>query len=593
MDQFTGTDWAGHWFEPPPIWGGADHGALTVSLLWPLHGDDAMLVGDAAPFAQPQTHAPPLPASEPAPTAPSPKPPPSLEEWNRHRFRIKRLYLDQDEPLRKVIVAMGEEFGFHATASMYKKRFKQWSFVKNNRERDVRSMMALKKQRQEEGKTTQFLNNGRPVVNKRIEAYLQRKKLNPATFAKDAAASGSEALACYISCRTPSPAASFSPDFYRHSELLLRATRDSALAQFGSDNMTTKRMEELRLAGVPPTLAPTAMTCRRMLNSKDFQSAGRVLRKLGIELESSVRDGALELVQDLLRLTVILGSGWLKATKSLVKQAACLSREYGRSATQPLGHFLAQLHECEIDCLVPTAISALLCHIHETSLIFGKDSYFAVRSWTSTATYLGSSGNLAYTSLIQNAERGVRQYEARFGECDWKTLDFLDDVAELEYEEAFVLETSMDKPRRRFELLLKRAEQGGDQAFWHRFYGQYSLAWIHHSQGADEVAEQYMRGAVETLRNNDVTDIDSFVDSCVVLEQWLLDSGQHESARDVREMWTAALPPDEEAAVDGAPLVVAQLVGQAAEAAISAAEDAVVGQAAGRAGARRRVNPAW
>ena len=630
MDQFTDPDWAGHRFVPSssattifdavPTCSSADQDTQMSLLNWTdPDTNSAMIAPDSNQFifaprpmhqppclpahiydAEPQACAPPLLTSEPAPPVPPAKSPPSLEQWNQNKSRIKHIYLEEDETLRKVITVMRKEFNFHATENMYKKKLQQWGFVKNIKKRDMRSIVALDKQRREQGKRTQFLISGQPLSFQRIESYRQRNKLDLA-----AATSGSSRhLPSHVDLRTPPPAASFSPDFYWNPEQLFAATRDSVAAQFSPDCMTIKRMEELRLTGVPPTLAAPAMTCRRMLSSGNFQSAGWILRKLGIGLESSVRNGAPELVQDVLLLTAILGSGWPEATQSLVQQASRLSKEYSRrsSATtqpRPLCDFLAQLQRCDADCLVPTATKALLCFIDTTSSIFGKFSYFAVRSWTSTATYLGSSCSaLEYDSLIRTAKHGLRQYEAHFGTCDWRTLDLLDDLGELEYEKACALNTPMDKPRSLFELLLKRADQGtdADQTFWHQFYAQYSLAWIHRRQGANGVAEQYMRDAAETLHSRGVTDVDSFVDSSVILEEWLSESGKHELARKVREIWTAAIPPDEEAlpTADQPALVVAHLGGQVegTKATTAMAENPAANQAAGRAGARRPVSRA-
>ncbi|KAG7130596.1 hypothetical protein HYQ45_010599 [Verticillium longisporum] len=55
---------------------------------------------------------------------------------------------------------------------MYKTRFSQWGFAKNNTEDEVKMLLSTKFERDAEGKISEFTRNGK-VVN--LATYLRRK----------------------------------------------------------------------------------------------------------------------------------------------------------------------------------------------------------------------------------------------------------------------------------------------------------------------------------------------------------------------------------------------------------------------------------
>lgn len=94
------------------------------------------------------------------------------ETWEAFKPTIRELYLDQRKPLKEVIRIMNERHGFEATPKMYKTRFSQWGFVKNNTEDEVKMLLSTKFERDAEGKISEFTRNGK-VVN--LATYLRRK----------------------------------------------------------------------------------------------------------------------------------------------------------------------------------------------------------------------------------------------------------------------------------------------------------------------------------------------------------------------------------------------------------------------------------
>ncbi|KAG8161107.1 hypothetical protein KVR01_009371 [Diaporthe batatas] len=127
--------------------------------------------------------------------------------WERHKPTIQKLYIEEGKPLREVIRTMETEHKFPATQRMYKARFKQWGFVKNNTEKVVSQILKTKFQRDAAGKLSQFTRNGKDV---NLQNYLQRKGMTEydlvdlSTGAGAGADTPSSSLA-HVRCRTPPP----------------------------------------------------------------------------------------------------------------------------------------------------------------------------------------------------------------------------------------------------------------------------------------------------------------------------------------------------------------------------------------------------
>ncbi|KUI63065.1 Filamentous hemagglutinin [Cytospora mali] len=118
--------------------------------------------------------------------------------WEGHKATIKKLYIDDGKPLRELIRIMEKEHDFPATQRMYKARFKQWGFVKNNTEKVVSQILRTKFERDAAGKLSQFTRNGKDV---NLQNYLQRKGMTEydlVDFSKIP-----DAALVHVRCRTP------------------------------------------------------------------------------------------------------------------------------------------------------------------------------------------------------------------------------------------------------------------------------------------------------------------------------------------------------------------------------------------------------
>ncbi|KAI0119926.1 hypothetical protein GGR51DRAFT_1967 [Nemania sp. FL0031] len=122
----------------------------------------------------------------------------TAQVWESHKEDIRRLYLDENRPLKEVMAIMRQR-GFRATVRMYKSRFDKWGFSKNNSKREVVTMLQVQRQRNALGKRTTFQRNGREIA---IDAYLKRKGISQYDLAEPGIA---ESLPEHLRCITPPP----------------------------------------------------------------------------------------------------------------------------------------------------------------------------------------------------------------------------------------------------------------------------------------------------------------------------------------------------------------------------------------------------
>ncbi|KAI2643411.1 hypothetical protein GGS21DRAFT_536830 [Xylaria nigripes] len=122
----------------------------------------------------------------------------TAQVWESHKETIRRLYLDENRPLKEVMAIMRQR-GFRATVRMYKSRFDKWGFSKNNSKREVVTMLQVQRQRNALGKRTTFQRNGREIA---IDAYLKRKGISQYDLAEPGIA---ENLPDHLRCITPPP----------------------------------------------------------------------------------------------------------------------------------------------------------------------------------------------------------------------------------------------------------------------------------------------------------------------------------------------------------------------------------------------------
>ncbi|KAI1460512.1 hypothetical protein F4805DRAFT_417743 [Annulohypoxylon moriforme] len=114
---------------------------------------------------------------------------------------------------------------------MYKAKFAQWGFVKNNKHKDVAMMLRLQRERGAVGKTTTFRRHGRSVD---IETYMKRKGV--ANFDLVTPVTDAD-LPAYLRALTPPPADPRHmtlPSHLHAQEVLVSCFKDLTLSRYDS-----------------------------------------------------------------------------------------------------------------------------------------------------------------------------------------------------------------------------------------------------------------------------------------------------------------------------------------------------------------------
>lgn len=109
---------------------------------------------------------------------------------------------------------------------MYKSKFEQWGFVKNNKSKDVAMMLRLQRERDAAGKHTTFQRHGKMVD---IRTYMRRKGISSNDLAEPTEDTD---LPEYLRCLTPPPADPEHmtlPDHLHAQEVLVSCFRDLTL----------------------------------------------------------------------------------------------------------------------------------------------------------------------------------------------------------------------------------------------------------------------------------------------------------------------------------------------------------------------------
>ncbi|KAL8669250.1 MAG: hypothetical protein Q9168_006150 [Polycauliona sp. 1 TL-2023] len=136
-------------------------------------------------------------------------------DWEDYRDIIQGLYVTEDRSLPDVVAEMKRRCNFVATERQYKRRISEWHLDKNVKDDEMRAIIATEAMRLRQGKKSVFYVRGRPVSQKKIDRFVQRKRIDrntldrqpgmlPSTNTGQYPVSGyASALPANVRCSTP------------------------------------------------------------------------------------------------------------------------------------------------------------------------------------------------------------------------------------------------------------------------------------------------------------------------------------------------------------------------------------------------------
>ncbi|OLN96854.1 hypothetical protein CCHL11_02453 [Colletotrichum chlorophyti] len=336
------------------------------------------------------------------------------EAWESFKQTIKQLYLEERRPLKEVMQIMADQYGFQATPKMYKTRFSQWGFVKNNTEDEVKRLLSMKFQRDAEGKVSEFVRNGK-VVN--LGTYLKRKGVTEYDLVDFETPAQ---LPEYVRCRTPTPPPApgylRSPDLLRAQETIVGNMRKAFLhcRQFEVETDRQIGWTSIMLWGAGSS--DMFADANKKFQMGEHDAGGHLLMRAFKRLEMDLKQLSPQGIKELLLGMVHRDAGMMTALCKYL--AAYSTTNFERS--HPLRQTFTCLYEVQ-QKHGPITLSELVWGCiptiaEELEAIYGRRHPYVARTWIDLAIFYNHANQERLEKLLAELQPLRRQIEGRHGE---------------------------------------------------------------------------------------------------------------------------------------------------------------------------------
>ncbi|GAO18978.1 hypothetical protein UVI_02014880 [Ustilaginoidea virens] len=296
---------------------------------------------------------------------------------------------------------------------MYKTRFSQWGFVKNNTEEEVKRLLSMKFQRDAEGKVSEFVRNGR-VVN--LGTYLKRKGVTEYDLVDFELPAD---LPAHVRCRTPTPPPApgylRSPDLLRAQELVVSNMRKAFLHCRQFEDETEARI------GWPVTMVWGAGSSELLLEAnfyfeaQDATQGGNLLIHAFQQLEVDLKKLTPLGINELLLGMVHRDPGMMTALCKYL--AAYSTTNFERS--HPLRQIFTCLYEIQqkhgsmtVSELLWGSMPAIA---EELETIYQRHHPYVARTWIDLALFYNHVNVEQFDKLVSELRLQQHQVEQRYG----------------------------------------------------------------------------------------------------------------------------------------------------------------------------------
>jgi hypothetical protein len=312
---------------------------------------------------------------------------------------------------------------------MYKTRFSQWGFVKNNTEDEVKRLLSMKFQRDAEGKVSEFVRNGR-VVN--LGTYLKRKGVTEYDLVDFELPAD---LPSHIRCRTPTPPPApeylRSPDLLRAQELVVSNMRKAFLhcRQFEIETDTNVAWTSNMVWGA--ISSELLLEANFFFEARDADQGGvflmRAFKQLEMDLKTLSPPGITELILGM----VNRDPGLMTA---LCKYLAAYSTT-NLDRAHPLRLIFSCLYEVQQKHGSVTLSDLLWASIptiaEELEAIYGRRHPYVTRLWLDLALFYSHANSERLEKLVTELRVVLRQAEQEQGQQSVEALSLRYAIAQL------------------------------------------------------------------------------------------------------------------------------------------------------------------
>lgn len=303
---------------------------------------------------------------------------------------------------------------------MYKTRFSQWGFAKNNTEDEVKKLLSMKFQRDAEGKVSEFVRNGR-IVN--LGTYLKRKGVTEYDLIDFQQPAN---LPAHIRCRTPTPPPApvyfRTPDLVRAQELLVGNIRKAFLRcrHVESDASTPVPWSTLQAWGA--WSSNLLLEANFYFEALDADTGGQSLMRAFKQLEEDLKTLSALGIFELMTGMVNRDLGMVTALSKYLAAHATTNLDRAHPLRVIFGclYDIQQKHGTPVLSELLWGCSPLFAN--ELEAVYGRQHPYTVRAWLDLA-YFNNHVNVDRLQKIALELRSVeKQLEQKSNAMDPEVL---------------------------------------------------------------------------------------------------------------------------------------------------------------------------
>lgn len=299
---------------------------------------------------------------------------------------------------------------------MYKSRFSQWGFVKNNTEDEVKRLLSMKFQRDAEGKVSEFVRNGK-VIN--IGTYLKRKGVTEYDLVDFELPAD---LPAYVRCRTPTPPTApeliRSPDLVRAHELVIGSVRKAFLQCHKYETETNAQSNWSMIQVWGAWSSEMLLEANFFLEAGDSDNGGSTMMRAFNQLEQDLKQLSPQGILEILLSMVKRDLGMITALCKYL--AAYSSTNFERN--DPLRQIFSCLYDIQqkhgSGTLSEFLGSSIPVVAEELESIYGQQHPYVARTWIDLALFYNEVNKDKAEKLIRELRLVYRDLEAKNGPKD-------------------------------------------------------------------------------------------------------------------------------------------------------------------------------
>lgn len=423
---------------------------------------------------------------------------------------------------------------------MYKKRINQWGLDKKNKENEMRAIVRKRKQLGDQGKAGAFRVRGRLVDYKDVVRYWERKGMRiEDIIAQRTGSTTPEAVKCF----TTPPSRITTPESIAMPERILISIRDYFKGSFESRTWitadprlgckTTKVKEDA--LGYLYALSNRCETACRLFDDNRFAEGGRSLISATARIKKILLAEHPMTLAILFPLFAFLLLQRHEISQTILRQISALAKVL-IGERHPLGcicGWLASLHQSQLRDVIVRSYRSMVDHFEN---LLGPMNWSTLVSRLFLIQEVDIEHDLSHKRfLLQDL---LRQIEATLGPLDIRTFEVRKQLA-WNYTEGQEL---AEAARLGWDIAaLAQRLYNLDDRILNYAEGLSIVALSQYCSGETYSAQLKFREAIKLCESRWGLHDSRVIKWLVVLEGWLMEQGQLESAAQVQRRWKEIL----------------------------------------------------